>query len=139
METHLVKTNWKGGMHFEADAPGGIVNLDAAEEIGGKGKGNRPKALMLVSLAGCTGIDVASIVQKMRIEIDDFFIEVSAELTDEHPKIYHKTHIVFTFKSANPDKEKIEKAVNLSFDKYCGVIAMFKSFSEVTKEVRYIS
>lgn len=139
MEQHIVKASWKGGVHFEADAPGGSVQMDGAEEIGGKGKGNRPKALMLASLAGCTGIDVSMLIEKMRVQIDGFSIDVSAELTDEHPKIYHKTHIVFTFKSANPDKEKIEKAVNLSFDKYCGVIAMFKSFSTVTKEIRYVS
>lgn len=138
MEQHIVKASWKEGVHFEADAPGGILNMDGAEEIGGKGKGYRPKALMLSAMAGCTGIDVASLIEKMRIRIDGFSVDVSAELTDEHPKIYKKTHIVFTFKSANPDKEKIEKAVNLSFDKYCGVIAMFKSFSTVTKEIRYV-
>lgn len=135
----MVKASWKGGMHFEADAPGGIIHMDAAEELGGKGKGNRPKALMLTSLAGCTGIDVALMIEKMRIQIDGFSIDVTADLTDEHPKIYKNTHVVFIFKSANPDKEKLEKAVNLSFDKYCGVIAMFKSFSNVTKEIRYVS
>lgn len=139
MEQHIVKASWKEGVHFEADAPGGILNMDGAEEIGGKGKGNRPKALMLASLAGCTGIDVSLLIEKMRIQIDGFSIDVLAELTDEHPKIYKTTHVIFTFKSANPDKEKIEKAVNLSFDKYCGVIAMFKSFSTVTKEIRYVS
>ncbi|MBK6952894.1 MAG: OsmC family protein [Crocinitomicaceae bacterium] len=139
MEQHIVKATWKEGVHFEADAPGGILNMDGAEEIGGKGKGYRPKALMLSAMAGCTGIDVAMLIEKMRVQIDGFSIDVEAELTDEHPKIYKNTHIVFTFKSANPDKEKLEKAVNLSFDKYCGVIAMFKSFSTVTKEIRYVS
>ncbi len=139
MEQHIVKASWKEGVHFEADAPGGILNMDGAEEIGGKGKGYRPKALMLSAMAGCTGIDVAMLIEKMRIEIDGFSVDVTAELTDVHPKIYQNTHVVYTFKSANPDKEKIEKAVNLSFDKYCGVIAMFKSFSTVTKEIRYVS
>jgi len=137
MEQHVVITNWKGDMQFEADAPGGIVNMDAAEDIGGKGKGNRPKALMLASLAGCTGIDVAVVLKKMRLAVDHFSIEVRGQLTEDHPKIYKRTHIVFTFKGKNLDTEKIEKAVTLSFDKYCGVIAMFKSFSEVTREIRY--
>ena len=138
MEQHIVKASWKEGVHFEADAPGGTLQMDGAEEIGGKGKGYRTKALMLSAMAGCTGIDVAMLIEKMRVQVDGFSIDVEAELTDEHPKIYKNTHIVFTFKSANPDKEKIEKAVNLSFDKYCGVIAMFKSFSSVTKEIRYV-
>lgn len=137
MEQHQVKSNWKGDMHFVADAPGGQINLDAAEDVGGKGMGNRSKPLMLVSLAGCTGMDVASLIKKMRIDVEDFSIEVSGTLSEEHPKKYIKTHIIYRFKSSNPDKEKIEKAVNLSFDKYCGVIDMFKSFSEVTKEVIY--
>lgn len=137
MEQHQVKSNWKGDMHFIADAPGGQVNLDAAEDVGGKGMGNRSKPLMLVSLAGCTGMDVASLIKKMRIDVEDFSIEVAGTLSEEHPKKYIKTHIIYRFKTKNPDKEKIEKAVDLSFDKYCGVIAMFKSFSEVTKEVVY--
>lgn len=139
MEQHIVKASWKEGVHFEAETPGGIINMDGADEIGGKGKGYRPKALMLSAMAGCTGIDVSMLIEKMRVQIDGFSIDVSAELTNEHPKIYQNTHIIFTFKSANPDKEKIEKAVNLSFDKYCGVIAMFKSFSNVTKEIRYVA
>lgn len=134
---HLVKASWKGEMQFEADAPGGIVKLDAAEDVGGKGKGNRAKPLMLTALAGCTGMDIASLVQKMRLDIQGIFIDVAGELTEEHPKYYHKTHIIYRFTGKNLDHEKLEKAVNLSFDKYCGVIAMFKHFSTVTKEIVY--
>lgn len=132
-----IKTTWQGNMHFIADSLGGEINLDSAEDVGGQGKGKRPKALMLVSLAGCTGMDVALMIKKMRLDVEDFTIDVSGDLTDENPKIYKTTHIVYTFKGANLDKEKLEKAVNLSFDKYCGVVAMFKSFSTVTKEIRF--
>lgn len=135
---HQVTTKWQGDMHFIADGPGGTIKLDAAEEAGGQGKGNRSKPLMLISLAGCTGMDVALMIKKMRLEVDDFAIDVSGELTEEHPKMYHSTHIIYTFSGANLDQEKLEKAVNLSFDKYCGVIAMFKKFSAVTKEVRFV-
>ena len=132
-----IKTKWQGDMYFIADSIGGSVDLDSAEDVGGQGKGKRPKALMLVSLAGCTGMDVALMIKKMRLEVEDFTIDVSGDLTDENPKIYKTTHIIYSFKGKNLDKQKLEKAVNLSFDKYCGVIAMFKSFSVVTKEIRF--
>lgn len=132
-----VEARWKKeGMQFDAIAPGGEFSIDAAEDFGGQNKGNRPKALMLTSLAGCTGIDLLSLLRKMRQEVEDIWIEVEAELTEEHPKIYHKTHIIYNFKG-DLDKDKVEKAVNLSYNTYCGVIEMFKSFSDVTFEIKY--
>ncbi len=130
-----VKTVWQHDMQFEAEAPGGKVTLDAGEDLGGKGKGNRSKPLMLVALAGCTGMDVMSILRKMKIEPEKFVVEIEAESGAEHPKIYVKTHIVYRFRARQEQLEKIEHAVDLSFNKYCGVVAMFKSFSEVTKEI----
>ena len=135
---HTVTANWKEGMHFTASAPGGDVKLDAAEEVGGEGKGNRSKPLMLVSLAGCTGMDVASLVKKMHLEVDDISIEVKGELSEDHPKMYVTTHVQYNFKGSNLNVDKLKKCVDLSFDKYCGVIAMFKSFSKVTKEINFI-
>lgn len=130
-----IEAIWKEGMHFEVDAPGGFLQIDAAEEAGGKGKGNRPKALMLVALAGCTGIDVRSLLNKMRVETNYFAIKVSAELSEEHPKYYTSTHLTYIFKGEDLDEEKIKKAIHLSFSKYCGVIYMFKQFSEITWEL----
>ena len=136
---HKVQANWQGEMQFMADAPGGIVHLDAAEEFGGKNKGNRSKSLMLVALAGCTGMDVVSLIRKMRLNVDGFTVEVTAQLSEEHPKMYTQTHVSYSFSGTELDQEKLEKAVDLSFDTYCGVIAMFKTFSTVTKEIRYNS
>lgn len=128
---------WKDGIHFETDAPGGIVNIDGHEDVGGQEKGNRPKALMLVGLAGCTGIDVKTLLAKMRVFPDGISIIVQAELTEDHPKYYHKTHIIYQFKGENLDEEKIKKAITLSVEKYCGVIYMFKQFSDVSWEVQF--
>jgi len=130
-----VKAMWQGNMHFISESNEGQVNLDASEDFGGENKGLRSKSLMLTSLAGCTGMDLGSLFKKMRIAVDGITIEVTAELTDEHPKIYKSTHIVYTFDGDNLDHDKIAKAVKLSLDKYCGVIAMFRSFSEVTHEI----
>lgn len=135
--THEVDANWESKMKYTVNTPGGSVTLDAAGEFGGSGEGLRAKPLMLSSLAGCTGMDIASLLEKMRVEVDEVNIHVSADLTDEHPKIYKKTHIVYTFTGQNLDETKLEKAVHLSFDRYCGVIAMFKTFSEVTFEIVY--
>ncbi len=82
---------------FNADTMGGNFKIDAAPESGGEGKGVRPKALMLTSLAGCTGMDIVSLLKKMRAEVDDLEINVTGELTDEHPKIYNKVTLGIYF------------------------------------------
>ena len=134
-----VELNWKGHMLFESVTPEGNVLIDAAKEVGGQGKGVRPKAMMLSSLAGCTAMDIVSLLRKMRAEVDDFKVEVVANLTDEHPKYYDKVHVIYRFYGDEFKKDKIEKAVTLSAERYCGVIEMFRQFSEVTHEIQYIS
>lgn len=136
--TNKIELSWKGQMLFESEAPEGSVMIDAAEEVGGQGKGLRPKALMLTSLAGCSAMDVVSLLKKMRAEVDDFKIEVVANLTDEHPKYYDKVHVIYRFYGSDFKKDKIEKSVNLSVDRYCGVMEMFRKFAEVTTEIIYI-
>ncbi|MGY6649097.1 OsmC family protein [Wenyingzhuangia sp. IMCC45574] len=137
MATQKIKLNWKEGVHFESEGPGGNVLIDGSEEVGGQGKGLRPKALMLSALAGCSGIDIASLFKKMRVAVDTFNIDVEAELTEEHPKFYHKVWVTFNFYGTDLDKKKIEKAVNLSVDKYCGVMEMFRQFAKVETSIQY--
>lgn len=135
---HNIKTVWQKDMHFISISDRGEIHLDAAVEAGGSGEGLRSKPLMLSSLTGCTGMDVASLLKKMRVNPERFEVEVEAELTDEHPKYYKTTHIKYVFAGVDLDTSKIEKAVDLSFNKYCGVIEMFKAFSKVTYEIIYI-
>lgn len=132
-----IEVSWKGQMLFESVAPEGTVMIDAAEENGGQGKGLRPKAIMLTSLAGCTAMDVASLLKKMRAEVADFKIEVEANLTDEHPKIYDKVKVIYKFYGTDFQKDKIEKAVNLSVNQYCGVMEMFRKFADVSIDIQY--
>ncbi len=130
--SHKITTQWKGDMLFESDNPSGHnVSMDTSEENGGTNKGLRPKAMMLSSLAGCSGLDVVSILEKMKVEIDDFKMDVEGQLTDEHPKYYHTVTVDYHFYGSNLDEGKITKAVNLSVDKYCGVMEMFRKFAEV--------
>lgn len=136
MATNLVKTTWKENMQFESDNPSGIsLTMDAGEESGGEGKGYRPKALMLSSLAGCSGLDVVSLLKKMHAEVAEFRIDITAELTDDHPKFYNKVKVDYHFSDTELQPKKIQKAVNLSVTKYCGVMEMFRQFAEVDIEI----
>ena len=135
--TQTIKTQWEGNMLFNADTLGGNFKIDAAEESGGQGKGVRPKALMLTSLAGCAGMDIVSLLKKMRAEVDGMEINVSGELTDEHPKFYNKVTLEYIFYGTDLKKDKIEKAIELSADKYCGVMEMFRQFAEITTVIKY--
>ena len=136
MATNLVKTTWKENMQFESDNPSGIsLTMDAGEESGGEGKGYRPKALMLSSLAGCSGLDVVSLLKKMHAEVAEFRIDITAELTDDHPKFYNKVKVDYHFSDSELQPKKIQKAVNLSVTKYCGVMEMFRQFAEVEIEI----
>lgn len=93
--------------------------------------------MMLSSLAGCSGLDVISILDKMKVELDDFKMDVSGELTDEHPKYYHSVKVDYHFYGKDLNKSKCEKAVNLSVEKYCGVMEMFRQFAKVETEIHF--
>lgn len=130
-----VNTNWKGDMAFETEVSGHKFIIDAGESVGGHNTGPRPKPLMLAALAGCTGMDVISILKKMRVELDDFDINVEGESGDEHPVSYIKMHIKYTFKGKNLPLEKIEKAVSLSQERYCGVSDFYKKVIPISHEI----
>ena len=135
--THDVNCEWQGKMAFKSDGPGGTVMMDASEEVGGENNGVRPKGLMLSALAGCTAMDVSSLFTKMRAEPDDFKVLVSGELSEEHPKYYNKVKITYQFWGKDLKKDKLEKAINLSLTRYCGVTEMFRRFAMVQTEIEY--
>lgn len=112
------------------------IRIDSADAA--ISTGVRPKALILSSLAGCTAIDVVDLLRKMRVEFTDFKIEVDGELTEEHPKTYHTIHLTYFIKVSEEDKSKMEKAVNLSQEKYCGVSAMVKKFANLKVKIEYL-
>jgi len=137
-DKHIIKTEWKGNMTFEADVNGHKVLMDATVEGGGKDTGPSPKKLQLVALSGCTGMDVVSILKKMHIEIEKCSIEVQGDVTDEHPKQYCKMHVIYKFTGKNLPLEKLEKAVRMSEETYCGVEALYRKAIQVTSEIRII-
>ncbi len=130
--TNHITTKWFGNMTFESNNPSGHdLKIDIAKEDGGDGNGFRPKALMLSSLAGCSGLDVASLMKKMKLEVEEFTIETIANLTDEHPKFYDRVKIEYHFHGKNLNEKKLQRAVDLSIEKYCGVMEMFREFAEL--------
>ena len=135
--TNHITTKWLGGMTFESNNPSGIdLTIDASPEDGGEGKGFRPKALMLTSLAGCSGLDIAGLIKKMKLDVDAFTIETIANLTDEHPKYYDSVTIEYHFHGSNLEEKKLQRAVDLSVEKYCGVMEMFRRFA--TLEIKTV-
>ncbi len=135
MRTSL-NVNWIENMSFETELNGHKLIIDAAPENGGNNKGPRPKALMLLALAGCTGMDVVSILKKMKVNYEKFSIEVQADLTEEHPMHYVKMHVIYKVWGKDLPLDKIEKAVSLSDEKYCGVSAAYKKAMELTHEIQ---
>jgi putative redox protein len=135
---HTVDTLWHGNMKFHATVSGHQVIMDALSVVGGNDEGSRPKELMLAALAGCTGMDVVSILKKMRIEPEHFNVRVEAEMTEEHPKHYNAMHIIYEFKGADLEMEKLQKAVELSQEKYCGVSTVYRKAMEITHEIKIL-
>lgn len=131
-----ISMDFLGGMAFETELNGHKVYIDADESVGGKNSAPRPKPFMMVALAGCTGMDVVSILRKMRVEYDDLNITIEGEMDDELPKPYTKMKVIYTFKGKDLPKDKIEKAVNLSKERYCGVSANYKESFPVEHEIR---
>ena len=134
-----VITKWSEGMKFQTIGPNGSSITVGSSLEGDNQKVPSPKALMLSSLAACSGIDVVSILEKMKIKLSDFKINTIGSLTQEHPKYYNKVLMEYHFYGEQLDKEKINKAVNLSITKYCGVMEMFRSFAEITTKIHYNS
>jgi Predicted redox protein, regulator of disulfide bond formation len=131
----LISLKWLDGMAFESELNGHTIRIDASKENGGNETGPRPKALILVSLAGCTAMDVVSILKKMRMSYDSFTVDVESNKSDEHPVVYTDFKIVYRFKGKELDREKIEKAVSLSQERYCGVSAMCQNIGPVSYEI----
>lgn len=135
---HQVETKYTGGMSFTSKVDGHDLIMDAHSEFGGEDKGPSPKKLLLSSLAGCTGMDIVSLLRKMRVEYTDFTMDIEANLTDEHPKYYDKIVLKYFFSGVDEASyAKVEKAVNLSKDRYCGVSEMLGKAAEITTEIIY--
>jgi putative redox protein len=135
--SHIVTTVWEGGVQFESDNPSGkTVKIDTDVE-GPERRGLSLKAMMLTSLAGCSGLDVVSILEKMKAQPEKFKIVTIGHLTDEHPKYYHTVEVEYHFYGDHLEPAKIDKAVKLSIEKYCGVMEMFRRFATIKTSIHF--
>ncbi len=135
-EKEIVSTKWLENMSFESEINGHKIIIDAKEEVGGQNRGPRPKPMMLAALGGCTSMDVVSILKKMRIELKSLNVIVEGELSEDHPKRFLKMHVIYEVEGDDLPLDKIEKAVSLSEEKYCGVSAVYREVMEISSEIR---
>ena len=119
-------TKWLKRHEFESSQEENTIRID-----GNKKNGFSPKALLLSGLAGCSGIDVVDILEKMRVLFADLKIEVETEQTEEHPRVFKDIHIQYIITTAQENRDKVIKAIELSLEKYCGVSAMLKKNSKL--------
>ena len=119
-------TEWKQGHEFDSNLDEHTITLDGSRKTG-----FNPKALLLSGLAACSGIDVVDILEKMRVKISDFVIDVETDQTEDHPRIFKDIHILYKMKTALENEEKVIKAIDLSLEKYCGVSAMLSKNSKI--------
>jgi len=138
MAANSINSVYKGGMNFTTLINGHSITIDLGEASGGNDQGPGPKILMLISLAGCTGVDVVGLLKKMKVNFSDFSIQVDAHLTEVHPVIYDDVNITYTIRVAKTDEAKVEKAVTLSQDKYCGVSEMFRAFAKLSNKIVFL-
>ena len=120
-------------VHFEGTNESGLkVNIDGAEEVGGEGKGVRPMELVLFSLGSCSAIDIASILRKMNLQADDIKITIEGERDpDEVPSVFTKINVHYTL-VGKLYASKVERAIELSMEKYCSVAKMLRPTVELT-------
>jgi putative redox protein len=136
---HFVNVTWENNMRFDAQIGEHHIILDTSIENGGSNSGPRPKALMMVALAGCTGMDVISILKKMQVDVTWFNLRVEGSTPNEHPMKFLSMKVIYEFKGNNLVYEKLEKAVNLSIDKYCGVNANYRDAMKMEYEIRILN
>ncbi|MDR5694891.1 MAG: OsmC family protein [Armatimonadota bacterium] len=123
-------------MRFDGFASSGSsITLDAHPDHGGSGAGPTPMESVLIALAGCTGMDVVSILRKMRAPLAGMRIEVNAQRAPEHPKVFTQIHVRYVAWGEGLQHDQVEKAATLSQEKYCSVSAMLKKTADLTYEV----
>ena len=139
MANHEIETQWMGKMQFNALINGHTVVMDATEKAGGEDNGPIPKPFVLTALAGCTGMDVVSLLHKAQKEVTDLSIKVTGELSKQQPVEYISMHIIYEFKGDESTKDAAMESVTASQEKYCGVSHMLKKAIPVTWEVNFNS
>lgn len=133
--THEVEVSWLDGLAFQADGDGNSIVIDAPFEAGGQNRGIRPKMLILASLGGCTAVDIVIILKKMKLDLQSLRIKLEGKLTEHHPKVYESIVLKYIFTGTNLERAQLQKAIELSQEKYCGVTAMLRNSVKISYEI----
>ena len=137
MRAHI---RYSGNMSFIGKADSNhFVVMDASKKVGGEESAVKPIELILIGLGGCTGVDVVSILSKMRAPLDNLEISIEAEQSDDFPKVFTNIHIDYTFYGQDLKNEQVERAINLSKEKYCSVSVMLSKSAEMSHSYKIIS
>ena len=129
------KVRWVEGLQFVASAPSGhAILVDGSEKGGGLDSAVHPGELILLGLAGCTGMDVISLLKKMRVEVTGFEVRVEAEEAEEHPKALKKIHLIYVVTGRDIPEDKLKKAIEMSQFKYCRVAATLRDGAKIDYE-----
>ncbi|GIM48186.1 peroxiredoxin [Collibacillus ludicampi] len=122
MKMHV---DWQGKRKFSAkgEASGHTIVMDASPDFGGENQGARPMELLLAGLGGCTGIDIVSTLEKMRLHVESLTIEIDGERAEEYPQRYTDIHLRYIINGHDLTPDKVERAIRLSKEKYCSASA----------------
>ncbi len=131
-------TTWQQEQAFQSEYDNYTIELNGAVGADGLRLGFSPKALLLSGIAGCSGIDVVDILQKMKIEFSELVITAEAEQTEDHPKVFTDILVTYALKANTDDEGKVRRAIELSLDKYCGVAAMLRKNSAINYKLEII-
>lgn len=130
------RIKWIEKRSFVAESGSGhAVMLDGAPEHGGRNLGIRPMEMLLIGLGGCTAFDVVMILEKGREPVTDCVVEVEAERAEQDPKVFTKIHLRYLVTGRNLAREKVERAVSLSKEKYCSASIMIGQVCEISHEI----
>jgi putative redox protein len=137
--TKKITLNWKGNLRFEAKNPKGLtVNFDAPADHGGEETAMSPMETVLACLAGCTSFDVINILKKKRQVVTGYSVEVEGTRAEEPPTVYTKINVKYLIRGKNITKDAVERAIQLSEEKYCAVGATLKKTAEITSSYEII-
>ncbi|GAB4515882.1 MAG: OsmC family protein [Anaerolineae bacterium] len=131
------KAIWQGGMKFEGTASSGhTLVMDSSTEHGGENAGFRPMELLLVGLAGCTAMDVISILRKKRQNVTGLEVHVRGEQAEDHPHVYTRIHVEYVVRGKDISPDAVQRAITLSDEKYCSVAGTLRGVAEITNSFR---
>jgi putative redox protein len=136
---HEANVRWSGRMTFIGKAgTNHLVPMDTSPEFDGDDSATKPLELLLVALGGCTGMDIVPLLKKMRQDVTAVELNITAERSEEHPKVYTRIDIEYVVAGRSLEEDKVKRAVELSQEKYCSVSAMLKRACPVNYTIRIV-